>query len=103
MHDVVLRGGVFFLQELGHRQVVVGLVVPWVQLDCLFVVYHCFFGDAEAEVGVGEVLVEIVFSPVLEAFLQDDYAFRVPSEEVECGCAIVVEVEGELELFGGVF
>ncbi len=60
--DVHQGRSVLLLDELADCQIIVCFVVFAVQLDCLLVVHYCFLGYVQGEVGISQILVEVVFS-----------------------------------------
>lgn len=100
MLDIQLRRHVLRLNKLANSQVVIRLVISWIQSERLLVIHGCFLRNTEAKVCVGEVFIEIVLASVLEALLEHHYRLRVPAQHVESSCSVVVQVQRDLELFG---
>lgn len=96
--DVELARCVLLLDELRCCQIVEGLIVAWIQTNGLFVVHGCFLRNAQREVGIGQILVEVVFATVFEAFLQDHYGLGVTAQHVQSSCSVIVQVKSHLEL-----
>ena len=100
LRDRELRVVVVFLHEQADRQVVVGFVVVVAQAHGLLVVVDRLVVDADGEVGVGQVLVQLLGLVELQALLQDHDRLRVASQDVEGHGLVVVDVQGELGAVG---
>ena len=100
--DVHQSWCVLLLHELSHRQVVVCLVVLWIQLHRLLVVHQRLLRNPQTEICVCQVFVEIVLSSRSQTLLQHHNALRISSQHVQSCSSVIVQMQSHLKLLRSV-